>query len=432
MLDINIIRDDPDRVRQAMRDLHDDDALARIDFIVEVDHKWREILTDVEQMRGQKNEASKRIGVSRDPKEREAKIGEMKSLNAKLEKQEGLLRELEADLDEQMLWIPNIPAEGVPAGKDDSENVVIRQEGDLPEFDFEPLPHWDIGPALGIIDFERGTKLSGSRFYVLKGIGARLQRALITWMLDMHINQHGYTEVYPPYMVREECLVGTGNLPKFGENLYHDHEEDFWWIPTAEVPVTNLHREEILEAEQLPLKYVAYTPCWRREKMSAGRDVRGIKRGHQFDKVEMVKIVAGDPAVSDAELMSLMDNAEDICRGLKLPHRILQMCAGDLSFVACKKFDIEIWAAGSKEWLEVSSCSNFHDFQARRMKLRYRPEPGAKAMFPHTLNGSGLALPRVVIGILENYQQKDGSVVIPEVLRPYMGGIEIIPAVTAT
>ncbi len=426
MLDIALIRNEPDRVRQAMRDLYDQDALSRIDFIVELDEKWRKLLAEVEQMRARKNEASKVIGQSRDPKEREVKIGEMKGLNAKLETSEAALKEIEADLAEQMLWIPNIPAEGVPVGKDESENVVVRQEGDLPQFDFEPLPHWELGPALGIIDFERGTKLSGSRFYVLRGIGARLQRALITWMLDVHVNQHGYTEVYPPFVVREECLVGTGNLPKFGENLYHDAEEDFWLIPTAEVPVTNLHRDEILDGERLPLKYVAYTPCFRREKMSAGRDVRGIKRGHQFDKVEMVKIVPGDPAVSERELMSLIDNAEDICRMLGLPHRIVQMCTGDLSFVACKKFDVEIWAAGSQEWLEVSSCSNFHDFQARRMKLRYRPEPGAKPLHPHTLNGSGLALPRVVIGLLENYQQKDGSVIIPEVLRPYMGGVEVI------
>lgn len=426
MLDIAIIRNEPDRVRQAMRDLNDHDALARIDLVVELDGKRRKLLGEVEEMRAQKNEASKRIGISRDPAEREKKISEMKSLNARLDKLEKQLKEFEADLDEQMRWIPNIPAPGVPVGKDDTENTVTRQEGDIPEFDFDAAPHWDLGPMLDIIDFERGAKLSGSRFYVLKGLGARLQRALITWMLDVHITQHGYTEIYPPYMVREEMMFGTGNLPKFGENLYHDHEEDFWWIPTAEVPVTNLHREEILDGALLPIKYVAYTPCFRREKMSAGRDVRGIKRGHQFDKVEMVKIVPGDPEVSDQELTALIDNAEDICRLLKLPYRIIQMCTGDLSFVAAKKFDIELWAAGSKEWLEVSSCSNFHDFQARRMNLRYRPEPGAKPMYPHTLNGSGLALPRVLIAILENYQQPDHSVVIPEVLRPYMGGLEVI------
>jgi seryl-tRNA synthetase len=304
--------------------------------------------------------------------------------------------------------------------------VVTFEEGEKPTFDFTPLAHWDLGPILDVIDFERGTKLSGTRFYVLKGLGARLQRALIQWMLDTHINEHGFTEIYPPFMVREINLVGTGNLPKFGEALYRDAEEDFWWIPTAEVPVTNLHRDEILPGEALPKYYVAYTPCFRREKMSAGRDVRGIKRGHQFDKVEMVKLVEGDPETSDRELTALVEAAADICRALGLPFRYVQMCTGDLSFVAAKKIDIEIWAAGSEEWLEVSSCSNFHDFQARRANIRYRPSKGEKPQFVHTLNGSGLALPRVVIAILENYQQADGSVIIPAVLRPYMGGVEKI------
>ncbi|HQE19266.1 MAG TPA: serine--tRNA ligase, partial [Aggregatilineales bacterium] len=279
---------------------------------------------------------------------------------------------------------------------------------------------------LDIIDFERGVKLSGSRFYVLKGAGARLQRALITWMLDVHTLEHGYEEIYPPYMVRGYCMTGTGNLPKFGDNLYRDIEEDFWWIPTAEVPVTNLHREEILPPGSLPKNYVAYTPCFRREKMSAGRDVRGIKRGHQFDKVELVKIVEGDNDVSEQAHQDLLRDAEEIARRLGLPYRIVQMCTGDLSFVAAKKYDIEVWAAGSQEWLEVSSVSNFRDFQARRMNLRYRPSADAKPKYAHTLNGSGLALPRVLIAILENYQQPDGSVVVPEVLRPYMAGIEVL------
>ena len=280
---------------------------------------------------------------------------------------------------------------------------------------------------MGILDFARGAKISGSRFYVLKGLGARLQRALIAWMLDLHVTEHGYTEVYPPAMVKEDCLVGTGNLPKFGENLYRDAEEDFWFIPTAEVPVTNLYREEVIDAGRLPIYHVAYTPCFRREKMSAGRDVRGIKRGHQFDKVEMVKFV--EPAQSDRELLALLDNAEDVCRKLAIPHRVVQMCTGDLSFVAAAKYDVEMWAPGCEEWLEVSSCSNFSDFQARRAKIRYRPKPGAKPELVHTLNGSGLALPRVMIAVLENYQQADGSVVIPHVLRPYMGGVETIEPV---
>jgi seryl-tRNA synthetase len=426
MLDINIIRDDPEHVKQAMRDLNDEESVPRIDLILELDERRRALLQEVEAMRSEKNQASKVIGKTRNPKEREAMIDRMKSLNARLDRQEADLREVEAQLDEEMLWIPNLPAEGVPVGPDEEHNVVEREWGERPEFDFEPLPHWDLGPMLDIIDFERGVKLSGSRFYVLKGLGARLQRALITWMIDVHVSEHGYTEIYPPFMVRGDCMVGTGNLPKFGENLYRDHEEDFWWVPTAEVPVTNLHREEIIPPDTLPLYYVAYTPCFRREKMSAGRDVRGIKRGHQFDKVEMVKIVEGDAAISEREHASLLDNAEDITRRLGLPYRIVQMCTGDLSFVAARKYDIEAWAAGSGEWLEISSVSNFHDFQARRMNMRYRPAKGEKTRFPHTLNGSGLALPRVMIAILENYQQADGSVVIPEVLRPYMGGAGVI------
>jgi seryl-tRNA synthetase len=317
-----------------------------------------------------------------------------------------------------------MPHEEAPVGQDEEENVVLRTEGDKPEFDFEPKPHWELGERLGIIDFERGVKLSGTRFYVLMGDGARLQRALITYMIDLHTQQHGYLEAYPPYIVNGKCLVGTGNLPKFEENLYRDAEEDFYLIPTAEVPLTNLHRGEILEQEQLPHYYVAFTPCFRREKMSAGKDVRGIKRGHQFDKVEMMKYTA--PEDSDAELEKLIDNAEDVCRGLNLPYRIVEMCTGDLSFVACRKFDVELWAAGCREWLEVSSCSNFRDFQARRANLRFRPEDGGSPEYLHTLNGSGLALPRTLIAVMENNQRPDGSIVIPEVLRPYMGGQEII------
>lgn len=426
MLDINIIRNDPERVKQALRDLNDEASIPRIELIIELDERRRELLQSVEEMRAEKNKASKIIGQTRDPAERQAKVDQMKSLNARLAEQEAELRQIEAALDEEMLWVPNMPAEGVPVGKGEEDNVVVRVEGEKPEFDFEPLPHWELGTMLDIIDFERGAKLSGSRFYVLKGAGARLQRALITWMLDVHTLEHGYEEIYPPYMVRGYCMTGTGNLPKFGDNLYRDIEEDFWWIPTAEVPVTNLHREEILPPGSLPKNYVAYTPCFRREKMSAGRDVRGIKRGHQFDKVELVKIVEGDNDVSEQAHQDLLRDAEEIARRLGLPYRIVQMCTGDLSFVAAKKYDIEVWAAGSQEWLEVSSVSNFRDFQARRMNLRYRPSADAKPKYAHTLNGSGLALPRVLIAILENYQQPDGSVVVPEVLRPYMAGIEVL------
>ncbi len=426
MLDIRIIREDPERVKAALRDLNDAESIPLIDRVLVLDERRRSLLQEVEAMRREKNTASKQISQTGDQRLREEQIKQMRELNTRLISKEFELREVEDDFDEEMMWLPNLPAEGVPVGADESENVVIRTEGELPEFGFEPLPHWDLGPILDVIDFERGVKLAGSRFYVLKGLGARLQRALITWMIDVHVNEHGYTEVYPPFMVRRETLVGTGNLPKFADNLYRDHEEDFWLIPTAEVPVTNLHRDEILREEDLPLYYVAYSPCFRREKMSAGRDVRGMKRGHQFDKVELVKIVEGNEEISEAELQSLIEDAVEITRRLGLPHRLVQMCTGDLSFVAARKYDIEVWAAGSQEWLEVSSCSNFFDFQARRMGLRYRPERGPGTRFAHTLNGSGLALPRLMIAILENYQQKDGSVVIPEVLRPYMGGMKRI------
>jgi seryl-tRNA synthetase len=336
------------------------------------------------------------------------------------------LAEAERAFEDAMLELPNIPHPSVPVGPDESANVVVRVVGEERRFDFEPRPHWEIGAELGLIDFERGVKVSGSRFYILTGAGAKLQRALISWMVDLHVEKHGYREVYPPAMVKRECLVGTGNLPKFGDNLYRDAEEDFWFVPTAEVPVTNMYREEVLEAGDLPKRLVAYSPCFRREKMSAGRDVRGIKRGHQFDKVEMVKYVA--PETSDAELQSLVDDAEDVCRQLGLRHRVLQMCTGDLSFVAAMKYDVELWAPGCGEWLEVSSCSNFRDFQARRASIRYRPSAGAKPEFLHTLNGSGLALPRTLIAVLETYQRKDGSVEIPPVLRGYMGGVsEIVP-----
>jgi seryl-tRNA synthetase len=317
----------------------------------------------------------------------------------------------------------NLPHPSVPDGPDETYNVVIAQEGEPRTFDFTPKPHWELGEALDIIDFERGVKLSGSRFYVLKGPGARLQRALIQWMLDLHGKQ-GYDEVYTPFVVKEQCMWGARQLPKFRDNLYRDVEDDLWLVPTAEVPVTNLHRDEILDADQLPLRYCAYTPCFRREKMSAGRDVRGIKRGHQFDKVEMYMFVR--PETSYDELEKLRADAEETCRLLGLPFRTKELCTGDLGFAATRTYDIEVWAPGQGEWLEVSSCSNVEAFQARAANIRYRPEPGARPEYVHTLNGSGLGLPRTLIAILENYQQADGSVVIPEVLRPYMGGIDVI------
>jgi len=425
MLDIKFMRENRELVFAAMAALGATDA--PVAEALALDERRRAILTRVEALRAERNVGSKQIGgLMREGKRAEAQAlqARMSQIGDEIKVLDEELVQVEAAFTEAMLRIPNLPHPSVPVGVDESENVVVRTEGQLPQFDFEPLPHWDLGVALDIIDFERGIKLSGSRFYVLKGAGARLQRALITWMLDLHTRQHGYTEVYPPYMVKSEILVGTGNLPKFGDNLYHDAEEDFWWIPTAEVPVTNLYRDEILDGDRLPIYHVAYTPCFRREKMSAGRDVRGIKRGHQFDKVEMVKFVR--PETSMDELMKLIENAEDVCRGLGIPHRVVQMCTGDLSFVAAAKYDIEMWAPGCQEWLEVSSCSNFGDFQARRANIRYRPAPGAKPEYVHTLNGSGLALPRVMIAVLETYQQRDGSIIIPEVLRPYMGGMERI------
>ena len=421
MLDIRLIREDPERVKAELAKVG---VLAgQLDGVLESDAKRRALIAEVERMRAERTETSKTIG-KQAAEERERLVAEMRTLGDRIAVAEEDLARAEEEFESLMLELPNIPHPGVPVGPDETANIVIRVEGEERAFDFEPRPHWELGETLGIIDFERGAKISGSRFYLLKGAGARLQRALINWMVDLHVEEHGYTEVYPPAMVRNFCMVGTGNLPKFGDNLYRDAEEDFWFVPTAEVPVTNMYREEIIEPGRLPIYHVAYTPCFRREKMSAGRDVRGIKRGHQFDKVEMVKFV--EPETSDEELDRLVENAEDVCRRLGLRYRIVQMCTGDLSFVAAMKYDVELWAPGCGEWLEVSSCSNFRDFQARRARIRYRPAQGAKPQFVHTLNGSGLALPRVVIAVLENYQQSDGSVIVPEVLRPHMGGVDRI------
>ena len=421
MLDLNFIREHPDLVKEALVKLN---TTAPIDEILALDEERRSLLTEVESMRHRRNVVSKEIGLMKDGQERQALIAEMRELGKRIKALEARLREVEERLYEAMLQVPNMPHEKVPVGKDESENVIVRTEGEPRQFDFEPLPHWELGPALGIIDFERGVKLAGTRFYVLKGLGAKLQRALISWMIDLHVEKHGYTEIYPPFMVKREMLVGAAQLPKFADNLYHDVEDDLWMVPTAEVPLTNLHRDEILEPGTLPLYYVSYTACFRREKMSAGKDTRGIKRVHQFDKVELYKFV--EPHTSDEELEKLVDNAEDVCRELGIPHRVVQMCTGDLGFSARMKYDVEMWAPGCGEWLEVSSCSNCGDFQARRANIRYRPEPGARPEFVHTLNGSGLALPRTMIAIMENYQQADGSIVVPEVLRPYMGGVEVI------
>ena len=425
MLDIKIIRENPEFVRQQMQALQDPGA--PVDKALALDEERRKLLAQVEELKALRNAESKRVGqLMREGARAEADAlkNEMTQVGDQIKTLDDRLKIVDQELFDAMSRIPNLPLPFVPVGKDDSENVVVRTWGQPRQFDFQPLPHWDIGEALGILDFERGVKLSGSRFYLLKGLGARLQRALIAWMLDVHIQEHGYSEIYPPYIVRAQTLFGTGNLPKFAENLYRDAEDDLWLIPTAEVPVTNLYRDEILPPGSLPIYHVAYTPCFRREKMSAGKDVRGIKRGHQFDKVEMVKFV--EPEQGEAELASLVDNAEEIARRLGIPYRVVQMCTGDLAFSAAAKYDIELWAPGCDEWLEVSSCSLFVDFQARRANIRYRPEEGAKPRFVYTLNGSGLALPRVLIAVLETYQQPDGSVRVPDVLAPYMGGVEVI------
>ncbi|HEY0601422.1 MAG TPA: serine--tRNA ligase [Herpetosiphonaceae bacterium] len=423
MLDIKLIREQPDQVKEGIRRRGDDPAL--VDEVLRLDARRRELLSEVERLKAEKNAASKAIGKIKDPEERAQAIAAMRNQGDRIPELDKEVAEVEAALQTLMLVLPNLPHPDVPVGTSEEDNIVVRTEGTPREFSFTPKPHWELGEQLGIIDFERGVKLSGSRFFVLKGAGSRLQRALIAWMLDVHISQHGYTEITPPYVVKEEVLVGTGNLPKFGENLFRIEGVDLTLIPTAEVPVTNLYREEILDPGTLPIYHVAYTPCWRNEQISAGRDVRGIKRVYQFDKVEMVKFVTAETSYD--ELTTLVDNAEDICKALKIPYRLLQLCTADLG-VATMKYDLELFAPGCGEWLEVSSCANFGDYQARRANIRYRPEPNAKPEFVHTLNGSGLALPRVMIAIMENYQREDGSIEVPEVLRPYMGGIEVITA----
>jgi seryl-tRNA synthetase len=418
VIDIRIIRERPDEVKHALELLN---TSAPIDRIIELDAERRRLVTDVDQLKATRNEGSKAVSKTKDPDERNRLIAEMKQVSDSITAMDARITTVDQEFNDLMLQVPNMPMPEVPVGKDDSENVVVRTVGEIRERDFTVRPHWETGVDLGIIDFERGVKVAGSRMYVLKGLGARLQRAIITWMLDLHIKKHGYSEVYPPYLVTSDTLIGTGNLPKFGDNLFKDYLEDRWMIPTAEVPVTNLYRDEILDEGQLPIYHVAYTPCFRREQLSAGRDVRGIKRGYQFDKVEMVKFV--HPERSSAEHEQLIQEAADVLEALDLPYRVVQMCTGDLSFTAANKLDIEVWAPGSQEWLEVSSCSNFRDFQARRANLRFRPEGGGRPQYLHTLNGSGLALPRTMIAIMENYQNSDGSFEIPEVLLPYMDGV---------
>lgn len=421
MFDINLIREKPELVRKALQDRQMDTAV--VDRVLELDVKRRSLLTQVETMKAERNAVSKEIGRMRDAAERQAKIDAMRSLGDQIAALDEQVRVVESDLQLEVAGIPNLPHESTPYGVSAEDNLILRQTGSIPEFDFQPLPHWDLGANLGIIDFERGVKLTGSRFYILNGAGARLQRALIAWMLDLHIRQ-GYEERYLPFMVKAQTLFASGQLPKFADNLYHDAEEDFWFVPTAEVPLTGMLMDEVLEEDSLPRRYTAYTPCFRREKMSAGRDVRGIKRGHQFDKVEMY--IFCRPEESMRELDKMVADAEQTCALLGLTHRVVRLCTGDLGFNAAVTYDIEVWAPGCGEWLEVSSVSNVTDFQARRANIKYRPADGNKARLVHTLNGSGLGMPRTMIAVLENFQQADGSVTVPEVLRPWMGGVDVI------
>ena len=420
MLSIELIRNQPEVVAQALVRKGEDPPIEKL---LDLDSRRRKLIQTGDELRARRNQTSRQISSM---KERPPElIAEMRQVGDDIKASEQEVDRMDSEIRDLLLELPNLPLDDVPDGLGEEDNVVVHTVGEIPAFDFEPLPHWDLGERLGIIDFQRGVKLSGSRFFLLKGQGARLERALINWMLDLHTSEHGYTEVLLPAVVKREIMEGSGNLPKFGDNLYRDVEDDLWLVPTAEVPLTSVHKGEVLKAEELPLNYTAYTPCFRREKAAAGRDTRGIKRVHQFDKVEMYKLV--EPDSSEDELERMLGDAEDVCRRLGLPYRVLRLCAGELGFASAKSYDLEMWAPGCGEWLEVSSCSNCTDFQARRAGLRYRPEEGSRPAFVHTLNGSGLALPRVVISIMENCQQADGSIVIPEALRPYTGFDVITP-----
>jgi seryl-tRNA synthetase len=421
MLDIQLFRETPDLVRETLTKRHQETS--PVDRVIELDKQRRDLIQKVERLRAERKQGSQEINIIQDPDQRQNKIAAMRAVGDQIDGLNSDLKGVERTLQSQLAEFPNLVDDRVPVGVDESENELIKTVGEIPGFAFEPLPHWDLGPALGILDFERGVKLSGTRFYILNGLGARLQRALVSFMLDTH-TRHGYQERYTPFMVKKEIVFASGQLPKFEGNLYHDHKEDFWWIPTVEVSLTGLHKDEILEESILPLEYTAYSPCFRREKMSAGREVRGIKRGHQFDKVEMY--IYCTPEDSEKQFQRMVEDAERVCRELALPYRVNKLCTGDLGFHAAITYDIEVWSAGCGEWLEVSSISNVLDFQARRANIRFRPEEGKGTRFVHTLNGSGLGLPRVMIAILENNQQADGSVVIPEVLHPWMGGVELI------
>lgn len=419
MLDVAVIRENPELVRSSLKNRLYEEAI--LDRFLEIDGEWRKLVDESNQLKRQRNIVAEEI-----PKisgeEKKGKIAEMKEVSIRVKYLDARIAELEGERDEVVLNIPNIPNESVPVGANDEDNLKIREFGSPTAFDFKPKDHIEIGEDLDIIDFTRGAKITGSGFYVLKGDGARLERALINYMLDLHRDQ-GYTELFPPVIVNKNSVIGTGQYPKMKDDMYWVESDDLWLNPTAEVPVTNLHADEILEKEALPIYYTAYLPSFRRE---AGKhaDTKGIIRVHQFNKVEMVKFVL--PENSFDELETLLDNAEDVLRGLKLPYRVMVLCTGDLGFAAAKCYDIEAHAPGSDKWLEVSSCSCFTDFQARRARVKYRPQPHMKSEFVHTLNGSGIALPRTMVAVLENFQNKDGTVTIPVILRPYMQGQELI------
>ena len=418
MIDINLIRSNPDFVKERLS-TRDKEFVKLVDKVLELDIKRREIIKELESLRSERNKLSKEIGkLKREGKDVSEIQERVKWLKARIDKLEEELKKVEEELKNTLLWIPNLPHESVPIGEDENDNVEVRRWGEPRKFNFEPKPHWEIGEKLGILDFKRGAKLSGSRFTVIKGWGAKLERALINFMLDLHTGK-GYREVCPPHLVKPEILIGTGQLPKFEEDLYKCERDNLYLIPTAEVPLTNLYREEILKEEDLPIYLTAYTPCYRREAGAYGKDIRGIIRQHQFDKVELVKIV--HPDTSYEELEKLVKDAEEVLQLLGLPYRVVELCTGDLGFSAAKTYDIEVWLPSQNRYREISSCSNCEDFQARRMNTRFKDAKTGKNRFVHTLNGSGLAVGRTLAAILENYQREDGSVEVPEVLRDYVG-----------
>jgi seryl-tRNA synthetase len=423
MLDIKYLRDHYEEVKEKLKFRGED--LTDFDKFGEWDKRRRELISESEELKAKRNEVSKQISVlKKEKKDAESLILEMREVGDRIKSLDQELKEIEEKLNTLLLSIPNIPHESVPVGESEDDNVEIRTWGEVPKFPFEPKAHWDIATELGLLDFERAAKVTGSRFVFYKGLGARLERALMNFMMDLHVEEHGYEEAIPPYMVNRDSLIGTGQLPKFEEDLFKIQDWEYYLIPTAEVPITNFYRDEILSAEDLPKKFAAYSACFRSEAGSAGRDTRGLIRQHQFNKIELVQLVK--PEESYEVLEQLTGHAEKVLQLLELPYRVVSISTGDLGFTAAKKYDLEVWLPSSNTYREISSCSNFEDFQARRAKIRFRRDPKAKPEYVHTLNGSGLAIGRTVAAILENYQQEDGTVVIPKVLRPYMGNKEVI------